>query len=134
MADVRVELNASFIPWLASAADSPVNIPLDAVAELVHTAMKAHAPVSPVGSRQAPRGFLRSRIVVADKENADNGELIRYIGTRINRHGGADPVPLDYIANDAGFTWNPGRKSRRSATNYFIPKALGEVPFTTYDV
>lgn len=134
MADVRVDLNPAFLPWLAGAPDSPVNIVLDATIDLVHSAQVAHAPVSPVGSRQAPRGFLRSRIVIADKENDDNGELIRYSGTRINRHGGADPVPLAYIDNDAGFTWNPRHKSRRGAHNHFIIEALDEIPYIVYEV
>lgn len=134
MADVTVDINEGYIQWLGAAPDSPVNVVLDAVADLVLEAAKAHAPVSRRGSRYAPPGFLRSKIIVAERERDDSGELARFVGTRLNKHGGARNYPFPFIANDAGLTWNRGRKSRRSAINYFIAEALDEVPFTTYEI
>ena len=60
MADVQV--NADYIEWLRTSADSPVADALDHVADLVLAEAVALAPVSARGSRYAPPGFTKSRI------------------------------------------------------------------------
>lgn len=116
---------------------SPVGEIIRAATEHVVNAQTGMAPVSPIGSRYAPPGYLRSRIHAANPDHFDDeGRIMGLAGVAVNRSGGAWPYPLRFISMPSGRISNPyinrktGRplsnkpRTYRASANYFIRNAL----------
>jgi hypothetical protein len=144
MAD-RVEINEAAIMEMARNWDSPVGTIIIAATEHVADYMQMTAPVSPVGSQYAPRGFLKSTIGAAEPTHYDDeGRIMGLAGTHTNRTGGGYPYPLSFIFNTSGRTSNPymsrrthkpipgRRRTYRAATNAFIKEAVNSLASFIY--
>lgn len=100
----------------------------ECVNEVEHIA-SGLAPVSPIGSKFAPRGFLRDSVHQSVEHHYENGEVIGLVG--------AARFPLNFLANPTshkGFTYNarsakhPGRVTVRVANKNFLEDALDAAP------
>ncbi len=135
MPDVRVVMNEQairdlFYEW---GGDNPVAEALGATGDVVLARAIAGAPVSRRGSKYAPPGFLRSKLVAEDG-HSDDGEIAVYVGTHTNRRGGANPYPFAFIYNADGTTLNATRIAGvyhsygyRPADNDFLGDSLDGV-------
>lgn len=132
--DAAVEISEEAVRALYSDPDGPVGQIIEAATERVGDYQQLTAPLSPAGSKYAPPGFLKSRTGAADQLHADpaTGFVLGLAGTHTNRHGGAYPYPLAFIANPAGSTRNRGGRTRRPARNRFITEALNSLAGFVY--
>lgn len=134
--DVQVEISEAAVLAMYCDTDpyGPIGRIIQAATERVGDYQQLTAPVSPVGSKYAPPGFLRSATGAAQELHTDpaTGFVIGYAGTRTNRHGGGFPYPLAFISNPAGRTRNRGGKSWRAAVNRYIQRALNSLESFVY--
>lgn len=121
MARKDPQVDRGFAEWLRTAFDSPVVKALKDAADELHAEAVALAPMSAVGSRGAPPGYLKSRVAESDIKHSDDGSLTVFVGVPL-RDGSRFPLP--FISNDSGVTFNRGHKSARHADDDFLGEAL----------
>lgn len=90
----------------------------------VEARAKALAPVSAKGSKYAPPGYLRSR-VISVRTHSPDGSILGRVG--VPKGAGGNRYPLMFVSNAKGFTVNRGHGSLREAHNLFLSRALDEV-------
>lgn len=125
MADHGVQIDESYVEWLRTAPDSPVVKALDEAGDELLAEAIALAPASPVGSRYAPPGFLKTRIAKTGVKHADDGSLEVLVGVPLRL---ASRFPLPFVDNPSGITWNRGHKSARLADDDFLGRAVDMFP------
>ncbi len=121
MPDVSIDqraIDAMFSDW-----DSDVGRAIRAATDVVADAAVAMAPVSPVGSKYAPPGYLKEHTRQAvTLHHGDDGHVLGLVG--------AVRYPFSFISNAKGYTDNPragrrrGRASRRRAEDNYLGRAL----------
>lgn len=128
MADnVRVEIDQAAVDALFTSWESPVGVYIERLTEEVHAAALALAPVSPVGSKYAPVGYLKTRVAIARQHDDATGVVLGLVGVPL--HAGSR-YPLPFISNPRGSTRNAnqhGHYGYRAAQDRFLLVALASV-------
>jgi len=117
-AEADAQVQAMLRDW-----DSPVGRAFQDAVDIVEEAARITAPISPVGSKLAPAGFLKANTrQSAELHHDDAGIILGLVG--------AARYPYNFIANptsDKGFTWNRGRRTTRPGRNNYLPDALNSL-------
>ena len=133
MADVIVDVDERAVRDLFTDWRSPVGRAVEIVVDEIENIATGLAPVSPIGSRLAPRGFLRESVHQSAEHHYDpDGHVIGLVGVAV--------FPYSFISNfrsHKGWTANarsakhPGRFTTRRADNNFMERALEIAPHIT---
>jgi hypothetical protein len=126
--DIRVDVDQRAVAELFRDWNGPVGEAVQQVTEIVEDTARFLAPVSPVGSKFAPPGFLKTwtRQSIEHHYDPQTGEIRGLVG--------APQYPFNFIASHSGFTANPrsgkhpGRGSRRKATDDYLARAIDAAP------
>jgi hypothetical protein len=128
MADeIRVDVDQRAVDELFRDWNGPVGDAVQQVVDEVVGLARSMAPVSPVGSRFAPPGFLRDFTRESAEHHYDeDGHVLGLVG--------APQYPFNFIASHSGVTANPrsgkrrGRASYRSADDDYLARAIDAAP------
>jgi hypothetical protein len=128
--DIRVEVDDRAVRELFSDWNGPVGQAVEQVTQIVEDNARILAPISPIGSLFAPRGFLKIRTRTSEEHHYDaDGHVIGLVG--------APRYPYNFIANPTshkGYTVNPrsakhpGRVTTRRATDNYLEDAINSAP------
>jgi hypothetical protein len=126
--EIRVDIDPRAVDELFRDWHGPVGQAVQQVVDEVVGLARSMAPVSPVGSRYAPPGYLRdfTRESAEHHYDPDTGNVLGLVG--------APQYPFNFIASHSGFTANPrsgkhpGRGSRRKATDDYLARAIDAAP------
>jgi hypothetical protein len=130
--DITVTVDPAAVRDLFRDWNGPVGQAVDEVTREVAEIARELAPVSPVGSRFAPPGYLRANTRTSAEHHYDEttGEVLGLVGAPV--------YPFAFISNDKGFTHNPrsgkraGRASVRKATDDYLDRALDAAPHIVF--
>ena len=117
-AEIEAQIQVMLRNW-----DSPLGRAFQDAVDIVEDTARISAPVSPVGSKLAPAGFLKANTRQSTELHHDDAGVILGLV-------GAARYPYNFIANPAsqkGFTWNRGRRSTRPGRNNYLPDALNSL-------
>lgn len=127
MAEIRVDIDPRAVEELFSDWNGPVGQAVEQVTQIVEDIARLEAPVSPVGSKFAPPGFLKTFTRESEEHHFDDqGHVLGLVG--------APRYPFNFIASHAGFTHNPrsgrrpGRGSVRRADDNYLQRAIDAAP------
>lgn len=128
--EIRVEVDEQAVRELFSDWHGPVGQAVGEVVQIVEDTARALAPVSPIGSEFAPRGFLKEHTQQSAEHHFDDeGQVLGLIG--------APRFPFNFVANPTsrkGFTYNarsakhPGRFTVRKAADNYLEDAVDTAP------
>lgn len=125
--DIVVHIDPAAVREIFHDWNGPVGEAVEQVTREVVDIARALAPVSPVGSKFAPPGFLKAGTrTSAEHHYDDQGQVLGLVG--------APQYPFNFIASHAGITANPrsgrrrGRASVRRATDDYLARAIDAAP------
>lgn len=129
MADeIRVDVDPAAVGELFRDWNGPVGDAVQQVTAEVVDLARSMAPVSRVGSKFAPPGFLKAFTRESLEHHYSED------GTTILGLAGAPQYPFNFIASHSGYTANPragkrpGRGSRRRAADNYLARAIDAAP------
>lgn len=119
---VRVNIDEGAVEAMFRDWSSPVGLYIADLTQRAEDTAKVIAPVSPKGSKYAPPGYLKSRIVgTTEHYTDDKGYVLGLVGIPL-RAGSRYPYP--FVNNPSGKTWNKGHRTFRRAMAKFLNEAL----------
>lgn len=122
-ASVRVEIDEAALQAMIRDWGSPVGEAIREATSIVEDTARITAPVSPVGSKYAPTGFLKAGVHEAlDLHHDTDGTILGLVG--------APRYPMNFLRNptsNKGYTWNRGRKTTRPGNNRFLDDSLNSL-------
>jgi hypothetical protein len=128
--EIRVEVDPAAVRELFADWNGPVGRAVQQVVDIVEDIARMEAPVSPVGGKFSPPGFLKSATRESDEHHFDDeGHVLGLVG--------APGYPYSFIStfrSHKGYTVNPrsarhpGRVTTRPARDDYLARAIEAAP------
>ena len=117
-AEIEAQIQVMLRDW-----DSALGRAFQDAVDIVEEAARITAPVSPVGSKLAPIGFLKANTRQSlDLHHDDHGVILGLVGS--------PRYPMNFTSNPTsrkGYTWNRGRRSTRPGDNQYLGDSLNSL-------
>jgi hypothetical protein len=130
MTDIRVDVDPAAVREMWADHHGPVGQAVELVTQMTEGIATDQAPVSPIGSRYAPIGYLKEHTrTSAEHHYDDQGFVIGLVGAPV--------FPFAFISNfrsRKGYTVNPrsarhpGRMTVRRADDNYLDRAIELAP------